>query len=102
MGRHGLMIPAPDGASSVSVREGDDRVRDGNGSTLAARRTDHKSDVSRTSTTSEEKDGRPISTDSLHALRRCYGPPIHPLFARGSGSHASVGRDSSSWGRFRA
>ena len=42
MGRHGLMIPAPDGASSLSVREGDDRVRHGNGSTLAARRTDHK------------------------------------------------------------
>ena len=79
MGRHGLMIPVPCGTSSVSVREGDDRVRNGNGSTLAARRTDHKRGI-RTSTTSEEKDGRPISTDSLQRLPAVHGPPIHPLF----------------------
>ncbi len=47
MGRHGPMIPVPCGTSSLGVREGDDRVRDGNGSTLAARRTDHKDNALR-------------------------------------------------------
>jgi len=46
--------------------------------------------VAGTSTTSEEKDGRPISTDSLHPLQGCHGPPIHPVVSRGSGPDAEA------------
>ena len=41
-------------------------------------------------TTSEEKEGRPISTDSLHSLLSVHGPPIHPMFSWGSGPRADA------------
>ena len=61
--RHGLRLPDPYGPSNSSVQEGDDRVRDGNGSTLPAQRTDKSGGVKARTRGLHNFRGRPILTD---------------------------------------
>ena len=58
-------------------------MRNGNGSTQAAPRTDN---ISGPQAPHNFRGGRsrPISTDSLRPLPAVYGPPIYPMVCRGS------------------
>ena len=91
--RHGLGLPRACALSTTSVGKGDHRVRNGNGSNLAARHTDKRRSCRASSPSQlQRKSAWPISTHSLQPLLAVHGPPIHPVVCRGS-SPAPKGAD---------